>query len=188
MTDKKMTPAFLISATARGNNSEASPATPPAPGHAMRDLSRAIMTDIATLYCTKPGHAVKTVPPVDIDNFDKWGTYHVPIYTITLNEMTREADFDPDVYDGLRQLAADMSVSASFSVEFSEDMDFTVFHFKDINTLVESCQNLIDSEDFPKCALARQNLLHKLDSLRRCVLQELVRDERLPFAYSLTRQ
>lgn len=143
-------------------------------------LAQQLIQDIATLYCSKPGE-VETVPTTELLNKVKWDVYHVAIYQYDIlnprmDETGRVPYADPDMYDGLRKMVSDMMWVGTQGFECTEETNASVLHFKTIDDLVNTCKNLLLSEDCTGHPSSKQILLRSINTLINEAVKERAQD------------
>lgn len=130
------------------------------------------LKEILKLYCTKPGQT-RTSPKTYLSSDEKWGPYAICVMPY---EDDANGVFDPDIYDALRILAADTSMAARNDIGIIQRHEMLTLTFQTIEEMVQTCYDILTSEDCPGSAWSKQILLRKVPDLVTRVARERAED------------
>lgn len=144
-----------------------------------------LFREIADLYCTKPGER-PSCPQTFYVSDNSWGHYHFQILPYDRVDSGFDPideddliDFDPDIYDGLRIMVADLSMHGTIKSEVFEHDKVHTFFCEKIEDLLCTLHNVLISDECPGSVYTRQRLYKKLQDVIRAVTIEQER-EKLP--------
>lgn len=133
-----------------------------------------LLRDIADLYCAKPGYR-PLCPKTHLEADGLWGPYYIDLMPYDRNEKGFNpgdddlVDFDPDIYDGLRAMVADLSLYGTINSEITEAYGVHRLFCRNIDDLTSTTRNLIINQECPGSLYTRQNLYRKLQDIIQAV-------------------
>jgi hypothetical protein len=139
--------------------------------------------EVARLYCTRQGQTWPSSPKAYFSSEEKWGPYYISLLPYDKNSPGYETDseegeraFDPDIYDGLRELAGDFSLVARLGCEAIEREGAHVLSFNSIEALLQHTYDMLLNEDCPGGFFERTRLRNGIEKIVRATAIEKAQD------------
>lgn len=140
-----------------------------------------ILLEIGQVYCTPGGDRMPTWPRMYPSIDQRWGPYHFAFMPYAMDDEAFCAgdtpdetvtSFNPAVCNGVRQMMGDLFLHAVGDVESHSAEDCEIVSFRSIEMLLNTCNAVIQSEDFPAGPHKRLQLKNRVMEAVKTVARE----------------